>query len=85
MRAKHLPFQIEDTTNGTFVVQGLAGGILLGFILVIAVPMAYPHPANFDFVFYAWPAGLGALLKSRIKHNHHCLGSRFIEWREHAA
>ena len=55
MRTKHLPFQLEEKTGGAFVVQGLAGGILLGYIFVMSIPIFYPHPANFEIVFYAYP------------------------------
>ena len=37
MRTANRSFQLEETTHGTFLLQGWLGGILTGFIYVIAI------------------------------------------------
>ena len=68
MRANSLPFQLEQNTGGAFALQGLAGGMLLGFILTVALLIAYPHPTNILIVLYIYPimgfTGLFGLIKS---------------------
>ena len=42
MRTK--PFQLEETVPGSFFFQGLAGGMLAGFIFVVTVSLLEEHP-----------------------------------------
>ena len=68
MRTKSLPFQLEEKTGGAFVVQGLAGGMLTGFLFTLAMLIAYPSPANLEAVFFIYPfmamTGVFGLIKS---------------------
>lgn len=68
MRTKSLPFQLEQSTGGAFAVQGLAGGMILGFIFTVAMLIAYPDRNNLLIVFYIYPimavTGLFGLIKS---------------------
>ncbi|HKY44977.1 MAG TPA: hypothetical protein VJM50_17935 [Pyrinomonadaceae bacterium] len=81
MRTKSLPFQLEQKHGGAFAVQGLAGGMLLGFILTVALLIANPHPTNLLIVFYIYPimvfTGVFGLIKSiPFGFMYHVLGIR---------
>ena len=81
MRTKSLPFQLEEATGGAFAVQGLAGGMLLGFISTVALLIAFPHPTNMEIVFLLYPimvaTGLFGLIKSvPFGFMYHVLGIR---------
>ena len=53
MRTKSLPFQLEQTTRGAFLLQGLAGGMLMGFVAMILVMLTFPlNYATFLLVLY---------------------------------
>ena len=68
MRTKSLPFQLERTTGGAFAVQGFAGGMLLGFILMVALLIAFPAPNDRIIFLYIYPimavTGFFGLIKS---------------------
>lgn len=44
MKRTNGPFQLEQTVPGAFFFQGLAGGILAGFILIVAVTLSDDNP-----------------------------------------
>ena len=50
MRTKHLSFQLEETYIGLFLFQGLLGGILTGFVYLVA--MSYWHHSRFIDALY---------------------------------
>jgi hypothetical protein len=81
MRTKSLPFQLEQTSKGTFALQGFAGGMLTAFIFTVAMMIANPHPTNLLIVFYVYPilaiAGVFGLIKSLpLGAMYHILGVR---------
>jgi hypothetical protein len=45
MRTK--PFQLEETVPGSFFFQGLAGGMLAGFIFVVAIACSEEQPSRY--------------------------------------
>ena len=81
MRTKSLPFQLEQNTAGAFVLQGFVGGMLTGFLFIIAVMIALPHPTNILVVIYVFPmmgiTGVLGLIKSLpLGATYHVLGIR---------
>lgn len=81
MRTRSLPFQLEQKTGGAFVVQGLAGGMLTGFLFIVGSMIAFPHPTNIFIVFYMYPimlaTGVCGLIKSLpLGAMHHIWGFR---------
>lgn len=70
MRTKHLSFELEQTAHGTFLLQGLLGGILAGFIYTVAIAVwDQPHQlaeALFILVVYCILASVLGVLKSII-------------------
>ena len=52
MRTKSLPFQLEQTTRGAFLLQGLAGGMLMGFVAHYSRCSPFQGIHNFFLLFY---------------------------------
>ena len=52
MRTKSLPFQLEQTTRGAFLLQGLGGGMVMGFVGTLLSMFAFPGNLNFFLLFY---------------------------------
>lgn len=49
MRTKKLSFQLEETVPGTFFFQGIAGGMLAGFLLMVGGVLWTDHPNDWVF------------------------------------
>ena len=52
MRTKSLPFQLEQTTRGAFLLQGLGGGMVMAFVGTLLSMLAFPGNHNFFLLFY---------------------------------
>ncbi len=52
MRTKNLPFQLEQTVPGAFLIQGFTGGALAGYLFTVFLILINPHPRNIDVAIY---------------------------------
>ena len=53
MKRTNGPFQLEQTVPGTFFFQGLAGGLLAGFLLIVGFTLWNDHPHRDWLMFLA--------------------------------
>jgi hypothetical protein len=54
MKRTNGPFQLEQTVPGAFFFQGLAGGMLAGFLLLVTITLWADHP-RFDWLIFFTP------------------------------
>jgi len=54
MKRTNRPFQLEQTVPGTFFFQGLAGGLLGGFLLIAGLTLWSDHPSR-DWLMFLTP------------------------------
>lgn len=54
MKTTNRPFQLEQTVPGTFFFQGLAGGLLAGFLLIVGITLWDDRP-NFNWLIFFTP------------------------------
>ena len=54
MKPTNPPFQLEETVPGTFFFQGLAGGLLAGFLLIVGFVFWVDHPQR-DWLIFLTP------------------------------
>lgn len=54
MKRTNGPFQLERTVPGAFFFQGLAGGILAGFLLIVGITLWDDHP-HLDWLIFFTP------------------------------
>jgi hypothetical protein len=54
MKTTNRPFQLEQTVPGTFFFQGLAGGLLAGFLLIVGITLWDDHPSH-DWLIFLTP------------------------------
>lgn len=73
MRTKHLSFQLEETYLGTFLLQGWLGGILTGFVYLVAIyywengrTASRFEDAIFVFIYLAIVGSAVGVIKSTI-------------------
>lgn len=62
MRTKHFSFQFEETIPGTFLAQGWLGGILTGYVYMVAVCLSKPNNLAEVLIFCAWFLVLGTIV-----------------------
>lgn len=63
MRTKNLPFQLEQTVPGAFLIQGFTGGAVAGYLFLLFLILLEPHPYSIEAVFYLpFVMGVGGVL-----------------------
>jgi len=62
MRTKHFSFQLEETIPGTFLAQGWLGGILTGYVYLVAYCFSNPTETAEVLIISAWFAVLGTIV-----------------------
>src|SRR5262245_8354551 len=62
MRTKHFSFQLEETIPGTFLAQGWLGGIMPGFVYVVAYCFSKPTDIAEVLIISAWFLVLGTIV-----------------------
>jgi hypothetical protein len=62
MRTKHFSFQLEETIPGTFLAQGWLGGILTGFVYMVAYCLSKPTEVTEILLVSAWFLVLGTIV-----------------------
>ena len=62
MRTKHFSFQLEETIPGTFLAQGWLGGILTGYVYMVAYCLSNPTESTDVLIFSPWFLLLGTII-----------------------